>query len=439
MTHERFKEIVGALQKHIGRSRFKGHVFCVGGCVRDLVMGKEIKDIDLVVDLPDGGINLAAFLSNKGVLKHTPITYPTYGTAMFKLNEFPDEELEAVQTRKEQYKDKKSRNPETEYGSLREDAFRRDLTINALYYDISNGKITDPTGMGMEDIKIKLIRTTSKPEVIFNDDPLRILRCLRFASRFGKGWHISKETMVGIGKTATRLNIITRERIQNELNNILLSPTPEKAFIPIIMYGIDRIIFKTEFNTRVVKWNEVNRIYAASKPTARIPSVISPLELGLCIILITVDAGLRKDILKELRYSNEIINNVILTLDIADKIIKQEIKEEIPSLRKAQYTYGRILEDAVYVADLYERACFHNNGTFNTTFFLASCKTLHDNGLEMYDYKLPVCGYDIMQTLNIPAGKEVGDKLDELIDIAAECPNITKEELLRKLKHKNKK
>lgn len=431
MTHERFNEIVAALKKHIGRSKYRGHVFCVGGCVRDLIMGNEIKDIDLVVDLPDGGINFAAYLCNKGVLRHTPVTYPTYGTAMFRLNEFPDDELEAVQTRKEQYKDKRSRNPETTYGSLDEDAFRRDLTINALYYNIADGKIIDPTG-GREDIKRKLIRTTSKPDIIFSDDPLRILRCLRFACRFGEGWRIGKDTMHGIGMNAMRLSIITRERIQDELNNIILSPTPEKAFIPIVMYGIDRVIFRNEFNTRMVNWSKVSGMYAATKVTPWTASTISLLEFGLCIILMTVKQEWRKDILKDLRYPNEVVDHVMTALSIADKILYEEIPSTLAAIRKAQYTYGRIFEDAVFLAKIYEKGIYHS--TCLSSFFCVGCRILHDSNEEMYDYVLPVTGEDVMAALGIPEGKEVGEKMHEVLDIVANNPGITKEKILRLLK-----
>ena len=429
MTDETFKKIVSVLRNYIGDSKYKGHVYCVGGCVRDLIMGNKIKDIDLVVDLPDGGINFAAFLSNKGVLKYLPVTYPTYGTAMFKLNEFPDEELEAVQTRKEQYKDKKSRNPETTFGTLQEDAFRRDLTINALYYNIETEEIIDPTEMGLNDIKKKIIRTTNKSDIIFNDDPLRMLRCLRFACRFGEGWTISKNTMTGIGKNAMRLSIITRERIQDELNKILLSPNPQKAFIPIIMYGMDKIIFKTSSDKHTIKWDSVNTFYQRynkiRKPLEK-EFKLSDLEWRIAIILITVDKALRLEILRNLRYSNLIIKNVLTVIDITERIINGELEETVASTRMAQYTFGKNFPDAICFANICKNGC--------ALYYLLTCADLKERHLEMYDYKLPVNGQDVINVTGISAGKEVGEKLNELINIAAKYPDIDREGFLEYLK-----
>lgn len=158
MTHELYIQICDYLQDTIEGTPYENHVFTVGGCIRDEILGNEIKDIDLCIDLPDGGIDFANWLYEKGLLTHEPVVYPTYGTAMFCLKEFPDVGLEAVQTRKEQYKNKKSRNPEVVFGSIEEDCKRRDLTINSLYYNISKNVYLDLTGYGYKDIKDKKIR-----------------------------------------------------------------------------------------------------------------------------------------------------------------------------------------------------------------------------------------------------------------------------------------
>lgn len=158
MTKKEYFDVLLALKKIITGTEWEGHLFVVGGACRDFLMGYPIKDIDLVVDLPNGGIEFANWLCQNHYLVYEPVTYPTYGTAMFKLLEFPELELEIVETRKEQYKDKESRNPDVVYGSLAEDCRRRDLTINAIYYDVTNEKIIDLVG-GQEDIRKKIIRS----------------------------------------------------------------------------------------------------------------------------------------------------------------------------------------------------------------------------------------------------------------------------------------
>lgn len=159
MTEDNFHKIVLYLKDLIKGTKFDSKTYVVGGAVRDLLMDKEIKDIDIVLELPNGGIEFAKWMEENGYTHGSVVTYPTYGTAMFRLNEYPEVEIECVQTRKEQYKDKNSRNPETEYGTLYEDIMRRDFTCNTLLYDITNCQVLDLTGKGIEDIKNKIIRS----------------------------------------------------------------------------------------------------------------------------------------------------------------------------------------------------------------------------------------------------------------------------------------
>lgn len=159
MTKDEFYKIVLYLKKLIQGTKFDGKTYVVGGAVRDLYMGKDINDIDIVVELPNGGIELAEWMEENDHTCGSVVTYPTYGTAMFRLKDFSNVEIECVHTRKEQYKDKNSRNPETEYGTLYEDIMRRDFTCNTLLYDITNCQVLDLTGKGIEDIKNKIIRS----------------------------------------------------------------------------------------------------------------------------------------------------------------------------------------------------------------------------------------------------------------------------------------
>src|SRR5574344_534237 len=152
MKKEDFNEICEYLKTIIKGTEFENHVFCVGGCCRDEILKHEIKDIDLTVDIRNGGIKLSNWLYENGFLKIKPVVYPSYNTSQFRLGKFPRYELEAVQTRKEKYADRTNRNPETAFGTLKEDCMRRDFTINTIYKNISTGKYLDMTGRGIEDI-----------------------------------------------------------------------------------------------------------------------------------------------------------------------------------------------------------------------------------------------------------------------------------------------
>ena len=154
MTREEFKKITEYIGSIIKGTSFENHIFAVGGSIRDLCMGNDIKDIDLVIDLPYGGVNFANWCKDQGYTK-TVVIYETYGTAAMKIL---NQDIECVMTRGEKYLDDGTRNPTVEFADLKEDAFRRDLTINALYYNISTGEILDPTGYGIKDIENKIIR-----------------------------------------------------------------------------------------------------------------------------------------------------------------------------------------------------------------------------------------------------------------------------------------
>ena len=154
MTREEFKEIANYIGDIIKDTPWYQHIYIVGGSVRDFYMGNDIKDIDLVIDLPNGGVDFANWCKDQGYTK-TVVIYETYGTAAMKML---NQDIECVMTRGEKYLDDGTRNPTVEFADLKEDAFRRDLTINALYYNISTGEILDPTGYGIKDIENKIIR-----------------------------------------------------------------------------------------------------------------------------------------------------------------------------------------------------------------------------------------------------------------------------------------
>ena len=134
-------------------------------------MGYEIKDLDLAIDLPNGGVKFARWLQKKRLTIGHPIYFLKFGTAKLRLRRFPDDEIEMVQTRREQYTKETSRCPEVCFGSIEDDCYRRDFTVNSLYYDITRRKMVDITGLGIPDMQAGLLRTPLDPDATFNDDP----------------------------------------------------------------------------------------------------------------------------------------------------------------------------------------------------------------------------------------------------------------------------
>lgn len=219
MTEKHYHKILEYFRGIAKGTKWEGHLFAVGGCVRDEILGSEIHDVDIAVDLPNGGILFTRWLQRRRQLAGMPVFFHKFGTAKLRLRRFPDDEIELVQTRAEQYTDKTSRCPEVVSGDIRQDCFRRDFTVNTLYRNISTGEILDMTGHAVDDIREGVLRTPLDPHETFDDDPVRILRCLRFAARFG--WRIDPATKEALAANIDRLAIVSRERWAAEFKKML--------------------------------------------------------------------------------------------------------------------------------------------------------------------------------------------------------------------------
>lgn len=227
MTTEEYKQICEYFRDLVQGTEWEGHLYAVGGCCRDDMMHLPINDVDIAVDLPDGGVRFAKWLRAKRLTIGEPVVFQAFGTAKLRMKRFPHDEIELVQTRREKYTDRNSRNPETCFGTLQEDCERRDLTINSLFYDIQNRRTVDITGKGIHDMEHHIIRTPMDPDTTFDDDPVRILRTIRFACRYG--WEIQPETYNALGRNIDRLEIIKPERMRGEFEKMLLGPDPVRA------------------------------------------------------------------------------------------------------------------------------------------------------------------------------------------------------------------
>ncbi|MBP9212479.1 MAG: HD domain-containing protein [Bacteroidetes bacterium] len=210
--------------------------YVVGGYVRDLLLGKEVNDIDIVV--VGSGIEFAEAVA-VAMKKRKIVTYEKFGTAMM-----PTEggKIEFVGSRKEQY-NRDSRNPVVEVGTLEEDLSRRDFTVNAMATSLnagSWGELADPFS-GTDDLQKKIIRTPLDPAATFDDDPLRIMRAVRFAAQLG--FTIEPSVMDAIAPIRDRLSIISQERITEEFMKIMASPAPSVGLRLMFDTGIMRIVF----------------------------------------------------------------------------------------------------------------------------------------------------------------------------------------------------
>ena len=362
----------------------------------------------------------------------------TYGTAMFHLKEFPDDEIEVVQTRGEQYHEE-TRNPITCYASILEDAFRRDLTINALYYNLTTGEIEDYTQKGLADIKNHIIRVTnSNPDIVFNDDPLRILRVIRFAARFG--WEIEETTRLSMLKNRDRLSIITQERITDEFSKILSCKYPERGLEMVNnIIGLENLI--DIFN---VKYRCLRKDPIFETILNVLMFTSNNLDVRLAALLHFFNDECVCRTLKKMKYPNKMVENVLILINPNlfdgfmceyDNYCNGKPNKMNKEISKMQYVLGSREMFGKYI-DLHSSICDANNK--NTDFVEVLFDRIRIDKINMFNYKLPVNGNDIMEVLGIEPSREVEIAKNLLLDLAYANNSITREECINWL-NENKK
>lgn len=459
MKREQYVKIKEYLREVIRGTAFENHVMTVGGCVRDELMNVEIKDIDLCVSLPEGGIRFAEWLKQKGLTTKGVTVYPNFGTAMLHLKAFPRVELEFVQTRREKYIDHSCRNPLTAFGSIREDCLRRDLTINALYCNLSTNEIIDITGNGVNDIRDHIIRTPADPDLTYDDDPLRILRCIRFASRYG--WAIEEETMAGMKRNVFRLEIITKERVHDEFCRMLTCRYPVMALRLLRETGAMHYVIPEMEETYtapcdglsgVTLWEHTLRVVqeVAALTTEAGEEDRRILSLGALLQGITGRHGGRHGeadgraidrILRTLKFSNDEIASVaFLVAHIADIHIRGDRCEPIADreLRRLQYTCkgeGRFRQ-LMTLAQAVETATHRREDGCPATQaedLVARTEQMKAEGTALFGFKGFLSGHEVMQAKGLAPGPAVRRCLDYLLELALTDPLINHEQAVRLL------
>lgn len=237
------EEIVAHLDKKVFRmisetaDEMGVECYLIGGYVRDFFLYRTSKDIDIVA--VGRGIELAKAVAERLGKKSRVSVFKNFGTAQVKHKEY---EIEFVGARKESYR-LDSRKPIVEDGTLEDDQRRRDFTINAMAFCLNGdrfGELLDPFN-GIQDLEDLIIRTPLDPDITFSDDPLRMLRAIRFASQLG--FDIQPDTYDAIGRNSERIHILSMERVMDEFNKIILSPKPSVGFILLDKTGLLDIIF----------------------------------------------------------------------------------------------------------------------------------------------------------------------------------------------------
>ena len=457
MRKEIYYKIKEKLKEYLKDSPYLDKTYCVGGCVRDLLLGKEIKDIDLVVELPGGGVGLAKYLEELGVLLYPPVVYQNFGTTQFRLLEFPEHELEAVQTRSEKYISRESRNPVVGYGDLSMDWKRRDFTVNSMYQSISEDKILDLSGRGSKDLENKIIRTTSDPQVIFDDDPLRVLRCIRFSAKLG--WKIEPETWKGVCDFSRRLEIISQERVTSEIEKILTSNNPSYGLDLLRRSGCLKVISGELYETTKITQNKYH-IGTVWEHTLEVIEKCKHKDTIVLWAALLHDIGKLKTKTIDSSGAVHFIGHAEEGARMCDGILRR-FKFPVADIKLIQTLVARHMDFKSYSPDLHDlknkkiRKLQYQLGETqywrlldlveadNMSHAPGYCiegqmKTLRERTLEMktmFEYHLPITGEDIMEVRKIEPGKLVKGYLDYCMKLSFVNPDITKDELLMRLKN----
>lgn len=454
---EKIKKLVKLIQESIKGTAFENHVFLVGGCVRDLLLKIPCKDVDICVDIKNGGMLFANYMAMKHqcyVAGTNPVVFETYGTAKFQLyknEELKDIEIECVQTRKEQYH-KESRNPDTVYGTIQEDAKRRDLTINSLYYNISTERVHDYNN-GLDDLVNQVIKTPTDPDITFNDDPLRILRVIRFSTRFG--WGIEKNTWLGMVKNAPRIKIISQERISDEISKILLCEKPSIGIRKMYYCGILHRVMPDIYDTTYA-FESKNPMVSTFDHTMNVVDTVQPyLENRLAALFHDVgriitdrrgdvnpdkfSADVAADDLKTMKFPNYVIKTVETAIKFhrgfasyVDGVLPPDKK-----IRKFINLTGEDLGATVDLMNANNLHCTYGKKKRQVLDILNRIEEMED-AEKAANVKLPISGNDIIKEFKIKPSPTIGILLETVKDAYFENPNMTKDEAFEIVENKLK-
>ncbi len=404
-------------------SDYEGRLYLVGGVVRDSVMGLVASDdVDIVFE-GDSAL-LAEFLHKKGVSQVAPVIYKRYGTAMLLVD---GSQVELVGARKESYASD-SRKPATESGSLHDDILRRDFTINTLLSNLHTGETIDMTGMALADIESGIIRTTNTPLVTFADDPLRMLRAIRFAARFD--FTIEEKTWDAIVANACRLEIVSAERVRDEFVKMVVNENSQKALGLMRESGLLAQLAPELADMHGVEQNRYH-IYDVWTHTLKTIENLphdAPLRLVMAALLHdigkpqtrTVDAGgdvhfysheklsatLARKFLQRLRFSSQFTEEVVFLVSMHMRVGDYSSEWTDSAVRRLIRDAGDHLEELITLT-------IADKNASNPEYPGADIQELRSRTEKMSTelcgkIESPLTGYEIMKYLHINSGPLIG-------------------------------
>lgn len=443
------EQVISTIAKAIKGSKYAGNSYIVGGFVRDRIMGKSSNDLDIVVAVDKGGIGLAERLYRKGVSSH-PVIFKNFGTAFVLMENY---KVEFVMSRQESYR-VGSRKPDVKAGTLEDDIFRRDFTINSLLMNISSGEIIDITGKGKDDIKAKIIRATSEVNKLFTEDPLRMIRAVRFSTQLG--FKIEEKTLAGIRSNSDKLSSISWERRRDEFQKILLTQSPVTGIRMLLDLNLMENIIPEFLLLDGMKQNKYHYLDGLEHTLEVLKRTSNNLIVRLAAILHDigkpivctedstgihfynhdkVGADLSEQILRRLRFPLESVKRVKKLILNHMRLKNSGIKGELISDKGIRRLLLEMNNDFELLLELISADnAAHAEQYRSKDQVTEILRRASEIKINLTKPELPLKGRDIIDYFGIKPGKAVGDLLIQAEDIWLGHPQFDKEVILKELK-----
>ena len=445
------KELLSRIVKTWGLAK----VYYVGGCVRDMMLGKEPGDYDLVVDCKDGANIFTDYLRENWSDVCSGFTvFPVYGTAKFDLL---GEKIECVMPRTETYREGPRKPDHVSYaGGIEEDAYRRDFCCNALYQDVVSGVVLDPTKRGLDDLKNRILRTPIPGEQTFRDDPLRMLRAFRFAYRLG--FTIAPETLECI-TDYTEYYKLSMERVWSEFSKILVCDNPSQAIRDLHNHNLlTYIIPVLDASWGMNQHSKYHNLDLTEHTLKVLENTRPDLTLRTAALLHDLakynnhetredgswsyighekeSARLSKEILERLRCPGKFIEDVGVIIE--NHMTLKQNPENITRkrVRKMMRTLGDNLGLTLELIDA-------DNLAHHPDYIIRGqrekvLEIVEEEKNKPQPLKSPVSGRAIMLRLGIQEGIEVGKIKEKMQEWYDENPELTEDELFKKYEDEHK-